>query len=442
MPEEFSNLFNDYYAYSGYKTSQTEARMDRVANSKVDESDTFYQFTAGVLTGDYNEDLRRTQHMGKHGRMNDDALYFMREADGLRSHAGLNASRRYSSQRMGQSADLYGEFVEEGNRFSAEMDALHTASSTESAKFSDLQTQLESSKLKMQTNQSASSLGAYSVAAQRQMQETSRMLNELKNVKAPEQMAVDTSFIDPLTNKRVGQQDTFNPAKQDIAGSVDAMVRQDFKDRQNSIISDIETELKADTGYSMKDIYDPKNETLSWLEPMQNRNDAYVFQGTGITNGMVRKFTKAEEQYGILQTFAESRAIAEMSGMEEGFSAAAEKHTWHTSGSQLFQDADRDAVLNEIISDTTKRYETQNFKDLASLEAEFEKRKGLAISQGNDVMRRNQLNSARAETAAADARQYEQLLEQQKKEYASTLSSAGAVETSGGGVTFKDIRPS
>lgn len=111
------------------------------------------------------------------------------------------------------------------------------------------------------------------------------------------------------------------------------------------------------------------------------------------------------------------------------------------TGSQLFQDADRDAILEDMISDTQTKFKTQSYKDSAALESEFEKRKGLALSQGTDMARRNQLNAARAETNAEQARQYERLLEQQKNEYSSTLSSAGAVDSQSGGVSYKDIRP-
>ena len=65
----------------------------------------------------------------------------------------------------------------------------------------------------------------------------------------------------------------------------------------------------------------------------------------------------------------------------------------------------------------------------------------MAASAASDAERRNTLIRSRAETVKSQEIQYERLLQQQQQEYQSTLSSAGAVETPGGGVTFTDIRP-
>lgn len=427
MPEIFKNLMADFAATTGWSSNQN----------------------AGGLTSDMFERSFGVEHE-----------MFSREAAGLRSLSGLRGARQYMAPRLDESQQLYASFVDESNRYAAGMDAMHSAASFESETFMNIQTQLDASKAKLGANKSASSLGAYSVAAKRQMQETQRMANVLKGMNSPQQIEMDTTFINPLTNKREGQEAQFNPTGQDIGGKVADMIRSDYKDRQNAIISEVEKEVTAKTGFNIDSLEggqasaDLISEGLNKLVPSTHAIHADAFWedvnsgkhdhrsfGSDWTVGQYRKFNEAKQQYSGVREFAESRALAEMSSMTEGFKASDNTGNVYTTGSQVFQGADRDSLIDQMIADTTTKYETQSLKDTASLEAEFEKRKGLALSQATDVSRRNKLNATRAEQNQQKAREYEKLLAQQQQEYASTLSSAGAVDSQSGGVTFKDIRP-
>lgn len=457
MPKQFADLFNDFYGTTGNLGSYSSGIGDNRKSGGLN----IYENTVGVLTDD------RLDFETSIGKATDGygMELFVDQAKGLRSYAGINASRGYMGSRLKQTSDLYSNFVDESNRFGAEMDMLAQASDVENETYANLQLQLDASKAKLQGSSSASSLGAYSAAAKRQMQETSRTLNSLKNVKAAPSLKVDTSFINPLTGKRAQQDEEFNPENTDIDALTESMVRQDYKDRQNRIIDELSSAIKTETNFSSNEMFEGSsyneylkasqevarqttqgfahyNDREGLLESRMKYNENEKIGDSNFTWGHFSDFESARTMYSQTQTFAESRALAEMAGMEEGYSGkSAYGKDFYMTGSQLFQDADRDAILGEMISDTQTKFKTQEYKDTAALAAEFEKRKGLAVSQANDVTRRNQLNAARAENSAEKARQYSRLLEQQQQEYQSTLSSASAVETSGGGVTFKDIRP-
>ena len=389
------------------------------------------------------------------------------------SRAGLNAASGYKLELLTESGKMYDDFLEESMRFQSQTDALTLAASQQNETFTQLQTSLDAAKAKMAGDSvSTSSLGAYSVAAKRQMQETNRMLAQLRGTKAPELAEIDATFVDPVTGKRVGQDAEFVASGEDIGANVRTMIQTDFRERTAAIESQLLEQIETKFGASREKVMELVSSED--LQQMQRMTDNYferfkqlttgdqalrediahhmlggspedIMVGDGWTMSNFMKHMTAVNQYQASSVFAESRALAEMAGFEEGFGITGRiiggSDTVYTTGSQAFMTADRDAVLEQMIADTTVQYEIQGYKDQQALESEFNRRKSMAASAASDAERRNQLIKSRAETIKSQEIQYERLLKQQQQEYQSTLSSAGAVETPGGGVTFTDIRP-
>ena len=116
--------------------------------------------------------------------------------------------------------------------------------------------------------------------------------------------------------------------------------------------------------------------------------------------------------------------------------------TTDMSQSLLFFEADHNKLLEDMISNTTERLDIARLSERGDVEKEFNRRKDAAISQrslADSQLRRNQ---DQAQSVAEEKQRVRQLMEQQRVEYAQTLSSFGsAPESKGDSVTFGDTRP-
>lgn len=468
MPIQYGNMLDDLFATTGLNLGASFGYGNDLFRRSIGTTDTYSMFSenAGITTKygtvyNKNRAYRPAQKAytsvirGKlHG-----SSPFDKAVTGLRSHSTLFAARDYDLKRREQSNELYQQLVDDSQAYRSTYDQLMLASNLENDTFLQLQSELDKSKMTLANKGSASSLGAYSAAAKRQMQETSRILAQLEATTAPQQQQIDMSFIDPITGERVGQEATFAYDAGNIAATVEKMVMGDYAKARDSIINEIDTGLKEQYGYSFSQYYsqdrmDAMKRAESYMDNLSTEEQTRLAQGyynstalgdSGMTYTQYSNLAEAQSYYDNMIAFAESRALAELTGTTEGYRAERVEGRGtaavYMTGSQMFMGADRDAILQQIIDDTTTRYETADLNDMKTLEKEFNMRKQRAQSMASDTQRRNELNQARAADIERQKLQYAQLLQQQQQEYQSTLSSAGAVETPGGGVTFTEIRP-
>lgn len=442
MPYQYGDIYNDLFATTGLNLG---ASFDH-------KSDLFRRAygTGSSDTGSYF--MRNFRYTTGHNP-------FEQSAIGLRSHAALGAARSFELGRRQESAELYSKLVDESADYQTKVDSMLLASSLENEQFQKLQSDLDASKASLTDKGSVSSLGAYSTAAKRQMQNTGRILAELNSMAAPEQADIDSSFINPITGKRVEQDATFNFDAGDIGAEVSKMVTDQYNTRRQEIIEELDAGLKEAYGYRYNEFYsDERKDAMKLAEQhiagMSEFDRSQLEKGyydhsrmgaSGLNYNQYVELKDAESQYDSMLAFAESRALSEMTGTTEGYTTSRAEGggmaNIFMTGSQMFMDTDRDAMLQQIIDDTTVAYETSSLHDMKALEKEFTRRKQNAASMASDTARRNELNQARAADIEAQKIQYAKLLKQQQQEYQSTLSSASAVETAGGGVTFTDTRP-
>jgi len=439
MPRQYEDFANDLYATLGLDIG-----------ASFDYSSDLYKRAIGTRYTPFKRNALWTE----------DKTLFYDAAPGLRSAANLNAAKMYDVRRRQQSSELYDKMVEQSNQFKFEVDQLMQATSLENRQFQEMQATLDATKASAISNATTSSVGAYSVAAKRQMQETQRMLAMLSGTKAPEQADIDTTFINPLTGERVGQDFEFVMDAYDAKTHVADMLRSDYQTKTRANLARIDDALKTNYGRSYDEWYNPEfqakletatsfYDSLTPLEQLRYSDgvNKYAQLGdSGFTFETLQRLKNQSPIYDNVYRFAESRALAELTDVTEGYTSQRIEGRGYANvfltGSQLYMEADRDEILNQLISDTATRFDTAALNERTTLEQEFQRRKQTAASMAADAVRRNELNAARAQDIEQQKIQYEQLLNQQQQEYASTLASVGAVETSdGSGVTFKEIRP-
>jgi hypothetical protein len=442
MPYQYGDIYNDLFATTGLNLGASfDVRSDLFRRAYG---------TGGSSYGSHN--LSTFRYTSGHNP-------FEQSVTGLRSHAALGAARSFDLGRRQQSAELYSKLVDESADYQTKVDSMLLASSLENEQFQKLQSDLDASKASLTDKGSVSSLGAYSAAAKRQLQNTGRILAELNSMSAPEQVDIDMSFINPITGDRVGQDATFDFNAGDIGAEVSKMVTDKYSTRRQEIVDQLDAGLKEQYGYRYNEFYsDERKDAMRTAEQYiagmsefdRNRLEQGYYDHTrmgdsGLNYNQYVELQNAESQYDSMLAFAESRALSEMTGTTEGYTTSRAEGggmaNIFMTGSQMFMEADRDVVLQQIIDDTTVAYETSSLNDMKALEQEFTRRKQNAASMASDTARRNELNQARAADIEAQKIQYAKLLKQQQQEYQSTLSSASAVETAGGGVTFTDTRP-
>lgn len=467
MPIQYSDMLNDLFASTGLNLGASFGYGSDLFRRAIGTTAAYVDLAPGERTRygyayDKNKALRPGQEAAtyvSYNKLLDGANPFDQAAVGLRSHSSLFAARDYDLRRREQSGELYQKLVDESTAYRNTYDQLMLASDLKNETFMQLQSELDASKLKLGAKSSVSSLGAYSAAAKRQMQETSRVLAQLNATTAPQQESIDTSFIDPITGNRVGQDATFAYSSENIGQLVSDMVTGDYMAARERIIDEIDAGLAERYGYTFSQYYGQERKdamakaeeymgTLNTYEQKRLSEGYYnatALGDSGMTYKQYQDLAAAQSQYDNILNFAESRALAELTGTTEGYRAERPEGSGMAgvfmTGSQMFMGVDRDEILQQIITDTTTRFETADLSDMKLLEAEFNSRKKRAEAMAADTQRRNQLNQARTEDIERQKIEYARMLKQQQEEYKSTLGSAGAVETANGGVTFTSIRP-
>ena len=361
---------------------------------------------------------------------------------------GALASRNEQAEQFGKQSDS----------FNIEMLKQAQAAETFSAGYDRASTRLGTLRSGMsQSASSASSAREYSGIAQNTMQATGRYLSELEKFQAPTQQDLSFTFKDPITGQDLMIDSKFEDVYKD----------QDPKERARTAVYD--TFAKSTDMYReqlQSNILDEYGNFDDWMyggkhlsdlsihrrrELARDRLDYSTYEKKVIREGSdyIARYNEMERAINNTDQTAEAMAMAEMTDYG-GTMSYTNKHGgdgWMTtdmSQSLLFFNADHNKLLDDMFKNTTERMEIARLDDRTAVETEFNRRKDAALSQralSDSQLRRNQ---AQAQGIAEEKQRVRQLMEEQRIEYAQTLSSFGSSpvnESGGDSVTFGDIRP-
>lgn len=366
-------------------------------------------------------------------------------------------SQRFLADRQAADMSKYEDWTREGSTYQAQVDSMLESAGLQDEAFMKMQSDLDVARSGLSSAASkTSSIGAYSQAAKRQMQATQRTIAELSGASAPTAMAAELTFKDPVTGAVRSFTDEF-----DEAGMYNSMATLDdarqfvtdkYTTRRDEISKDLYGKIADQSGYSYdqlttadSDFMQNYAEAESMIEDYKSAKGYARVGDTGFTVDSFRDATSAISKKNEVLEFAEYRTLAEMGGGTEGYFAETfQGEGTAVSGTQALmraQDYDINKVLEDMAFDTHARFEINDLTDIQRTRDEFNRRKSLAESTALDVERRNEINKTRERSLLEEKRKYEMTLEQQKQEYASTLSSYGASEDEAGSISFSNIRP-
>ncbi len=358
--------------------------------------------------------------------------------------------------------------ADESAAYHTDVDNLLSGLEQQGEKFLQGQTQLEGLKAQARgSGGSASSVGAYSQLAKSEMQNTNRLLQNINALKAPAVQEVDLFFTDPVTGKSMSINDEFDPdmaSADNIADSVRTTLEKKYTARTDEIFSQLSADNAKMSGFTYEELRENRDEftamaeSLAWQEEYMFRGihnedqlaqhdsqyDNRLFGDSGYTHRQVKDIREGLNNLNSAEQFASSRSMAELVGLQEGFST---HHQWnphqknYLTGSQIYMDLDTGKAMDALVNRTVDRFEIQNIRDVSALENEFNARKETARRVSTEQMRRNDLNKMRTQALTDEKAKYTKMLQEQQKEYASTISSFGASDSKGSTITFTDTRP-
>ncbi len=395
--------------------------------------------------------------------------------DQKESYYDLMALQGSKAMQVGRDRSFNAQLMDVANEsvaYQGQVDEMLSSMESEGAKFLEEQTQLEAMKAQIKENGgSADSVGAYSQLAKSQMQNTNRILQNLSGITSPGEYDVDLTFTDPVTGQTVDINQEF-----DRSTATDSNLEGTVRSSIDSALRKNEAEIMSSLNKNAKDMYGLDYDTIDtnrqeyedlisayntektrveatrtgregftadelWEDSMRWRGDQQFHNG--YTFRQAETMAEALNHRDSADSFAQNRALAELTGSVEGFSGTGyDNHKTYMSGTQMFTGLDKDRMLTELTNRTIDRFEIQEIKDVNALEDEFNRRRDTASRVSEETMRRNELNKMRTEQLAGEKRAYAQKLKQQQQEYASTLSSFGSSSDEDAGITFTDTRPS
>jgi hypothetical protein len=458
----FDNIYNDFLATTGINIGNT---LDKSGYRDLGWVKDFkYMDDSGLATkGRYT--FQHQKFASGYGPQTSSGMFgestgpvFSQDLfDAAGARVASYGAQRFLADRQAGDMSKYEDWAREGSTYQAQVDSMLESASLQDEAFMKMQSDLDVARSGLSSAASkTSSIGAYSQAAKRQMQATQRTIAELGGATAPQAMQADLTFKDPVTGATRSFTDEF-----DEAGAYNSMATLDdarnfvntkYTTRRDEIMSDLYGKMASDRGFNVED-FDADSDFMSTFnaaDALYKHRDGigkgYVKLGdTGFTNDSYNDAKRFIESYDEVTKFAEYRTLAELSGGTEGyFGNTYQGEGTAVSGTQALmraQDYDINKVLEDMAFDTHARFEINDLTDIQRTRDEFNRRKSLAESTALDVERRNEINKTRERSLLEEKRKYEMTLEQQKQEYASTLSSYGASEDEAGSISFSNIRP-
>lgn len=504
----FDDIYNDFMATTGLSVNNafhnsgyefygwTKSGWGNREGKSDWDGEKYVRDTGSHAAGGYDDDQTGTRYTFNHqkwagdsGPMTSsgmfgegtDAVFGQDLFDGAAALAPGYAAQTFLLNRQAEDQSTYENWSRKGSLYQAETDLAFQNAGIQDEKYLGMQAELDTLRAGIPGSTSkATSVGAYSQAAKRNMQHTQRTIASLNAVTSPNALVANTSFIDPVSGKSVGFTDEFDEeAMYNAIGTIEDarnFVTDSFNTRVNAISDDLWDKMAMSEGFDSNELLDTASELRGSLENAQVEFDRlmalqptyvnYTSYGgphgptseTGLTplentvqlndSWTVGAFNAANNTIGRLEeidSFARYRTLAELSGGTEGYHTTTfQDENTAVSGTQALMrsNLDWDKVMEDMAFDTHARFEINDLTDIERTREEFNRRKGLAESTATNITRRNEINKKRQQSIVEEKRKYEIQLEQQQQEYSSTLSGYGATESDdGSGITFDNTRP-
>ena len=386
------------------------------------------------------------------------------ELEGIFDLAPLQGGKKFQLQAIEERNEQAEKFAAESNAFNLEMVKQGQASETFNANLEAANTRLSSIQAgTVSKASSASSAREYSGLAQNAMQATNRYLAELEKFKSPDQVQLDFTFKDPITGESLSADTSFDDVYSegvDPQSRAREAVYGTFSDLTQKYESTLNEQMLAEygnyedytinphgfMGYGYEDVHLGSALGQAFI---RNRPDSYK-RGNSIGDRVMNDYIARFQEYDRARTdvtqTAEAFAMAEMTGYDSTMSYSdrygTDMRSKDMSQALLFYAADHNKLLDDMYKNTTERMEIARLKDRAAVKTEFDRRQQAAFSQRELADAQLRRNSEQEQRIALEKQRVRQLQEQQRIEYAETLSSfGGSTVAKGDSIAFTDTRP-
>ncbi len=395
--------------------------------------------------------------MGLNGYGEQFRNYVAGEIPGTLDMAGFNAAKGYDLQRLGERNELAQKFGKESDVYNMQLMQQAQASETFMNRLGQIDTRLGDIKAGSYGSASkATSKRQYAQLSQQAMQGTARYLAELERFQAPKATDIDFTFADPITGKKLDIGTAFDDVYADGLAPGDAarsMVMTDFARIRDEKASEARSAIQDQYGaasdyYTPGEIFDHNNNRMvNTDEEYQQYITAYADQANRLgwrnkeaMSGLSSQFDEVMRLEGTVTDYSEAAALAQMGGFTDSFEGGTARHQYDPIS--LFYQQDVNAVLDDMVGKTTERLDIARLTERADVQKEFERRQQSAIQERDLFNSQLQRNQQQAERIEAEKQSTRMRMEQQKREYAESMSSFGASPVDGGtGITFNDTRP-
>ena len=394
--------------------------------------------------------------MGVNGYGYQFSQYVAPEIAGTLDMAGFNAAKGYDLQRMGDRNELAEKFSKDSEVYNLQLMQQAQASETFNERLGQIDARLSGIKAGSYGSASkATSKRQYAQLSQQAMQGTSRYLAELERFKAPQAADVDFTFADPITGKKMDIGTKFEDVYEEGIAPGDAarsMVMTDFTRIRDEKADEFRTAREEQYGrledyYTPGEIYDPRNyryvntddEYSEYLSSQAEQSKRLGWRNRDSLAALSRQFDEARVLEQDSTDFAEAAALAQMGGYTESFKGGTAGHEYDPIS--LFYQQDVNAVLEDMVGKTTERLDIARLTERGDVQKEFERRQQAAVQERTLFDSQLQRNQQQAERIEQEKQATRMRMEQQKREYAESMSSFSVSPTEGTGITFNETRP-
>lgn len=382
--------------------------------------------------------------------------YVSQEIPGTLDMAGFNAAKGYDLQRMGDRNELAQKFGKESEAYNLQLMQQAQASETFNERLNQIDTRLGEIKSgSFGSASKATSKRQYAQLSQQAMQGTSRYLAELERFKAPQAADVDFTFADPITGKKLDIGTKFEDVYAEGIAPGDAarsMVMTDFAQIRDGIANEARTAMVGQYGatsdyYTPGEIYDyNNNRAVNTDEEYQAYSLAYADQAkrqgwsnAEVLGSIAAQFGESMKIEDTVTDYSEAAALAQMGGYTDTFEGGTARHRYDPIS--LFYQQDVNSVLEDMVGKTTERLDIARLTERGDVQKEFERRQQSAIQERTLFDSQLQRNQQQAERIEQEKQATRMRMEQQKREYAESMSSFSAGPIEGTGITFSETRP-
>lgn len=389
--------------------------------------------------------------------------YVSGEISGTLDMAGFNAAKGYELQRMGDRNELAEKFGKDSEIYNMQLMQQAQASETFMNRLGQIDARLGEIKTGSYGSASqATSKRQYAQLSQQAMQGTARYLAELERFQAPQSADIDFTFADPITGKKLDIGTAFEDVYAEGTAPGDAarsMVMADFARIRDEKANEARSALTEQFGaaedywkdlegfgvqsnedyleYLQRGISSTSEALYNRMTPDQRRSSNQPWARNLLLRDQFMASMAIEDT---VTDYSEAAALAQMGGYTDSFEGGTARFQYDPIS--LFYQQDVNSVLDDMVGKTTERLDIARMTERADVEKEFNRRQEAAVRERSLFDSQLQRNQEHAERIEAEKQATRMRMEQQKREYAESMSSFSTGPVDGGsGITFNETRP-